>query len=113
MLEISWWFVGCAIWDPFVLRKPKDIVQGWIIGLTTIRLNVCPKVYAWIIDCIDPHVAWVRLQTRYQSINNVEDKLSNLRLHDGDLLLYFRHIQEIQLEFQGINQCVPKVDVVE
>jgi hypothetical protein len=60
----------------------------------------------------------MRLQTQYQSINNVahlmfKDKLSNLRLHEGDLLLYFKQIQEIQLELQGINQCVPKVDVVE
>jgi hypothetical protein len=30
-----------------------------------------------------------------------------------DLLLYFKHIQETQLELQGINQHVLEVDVIE
>jgi hypothetical protein len=63
--------------------------------LTTLRLNVCPSVYAWIVDCIDPCVAWVRLQTRYQSINNVthlmlKDNLSNLQLHEGRFVTIFQ-----------------------
>lgn len=35
-------------------------------------------------------------------------------LHEGgSVTKYLRQIQEIQLELQGINQCVPEVDVVE
>jgi hypothetical protein len=49
----------------YVPGKPKDIVQGRITSLTTIGLNAHLEVYAWIIDCTNPYVAWVRLQTRY------------------------------------------------
>jgi hypothetical protein len=60
----------------------------------------------------------VKLQTRYQSINNVDrfmlkDNLSNLRLHEGGFVTIFRHIQKTQFEHQGINQHVLKVYVVE
>jgi hypothetical protein len=82
MWKNSWWFVDHAIRNPFVSKEPKDIVQGWIIGLTIVRLNVCLEVYVWIIDCIDPCVAWVRFRTQYQFVNNVarlmfKDKLNN------------------------------------
>jgi hypothetical protein len=68
MWENSWRFVDPTIQNPL---EPKDIVQGQIISLTTIGLNVHLEVYVWIIDCTDPHVAWGRFQTQYQFENNV------------------------------------------
>jgi hypothetical protein len=119
MRETSWRIVDPTIKNPLVLGEPKDIVQRQIISLTTIGLNVRLEVYVWIVDCTDPHVAWVRLQTQYQFINNatclmLKDKLNNLCLHEGRFdTKYFRQIQETQLELQGINQHAPKVHVVE
>lgn len=87
MWENSWRFVDLAIQNPLVLGELEDIIQGRINDLITVGLNVCPKIYAWIIDCTNPCVAWVRLETQYQFVNNAahlmfKDKLSNLCLHE-------------------------------
>ncbi len=44
----------------------------------------------------------------------LKDKLNNLHLYEeGSINKFLRQIQKIQLELEGINQCVPEVDVVE
>jgi hypothetical protein len=96
MWENSWWFVDPAIRNPLVPQEPKDIIQGQINGLITVGLNVCPKFYARIVDCTNPCVAWVRLETQYQFVNNVahlmlKDKLNNLCLHEKKFVTkYFK-----------------------
>lgn len=104
---------------PLVPWELENIVQIWIIGLTTIGLNVCLEVNAWITNCVVLHVVWLKFLTWYQLINNaahllLKDKLINLCLHEvGSNTEYLKQIQETQLELQGINQHVPKVDIVE
>jgi hypothetical protein len=63
MWEKSWRFVDPTIWNPLVPGELEDIIQGRINGLVTIGLNVQLKIYAYIIGCTNPCVAWVRLQT--------------------------------------------------
>jgi hypothetical protein len=116
MWKNSWQFVDFAIWNPYILGEPNDIVQGWIIGLTTMGLNVRLEVYAWITNCTNICVAWVRFQTWYQYVNNaaclrLKDQSSNLCLQEGrSIIEYVKQIQETQLELQGINQHVLKVE---